>query len=56
MARGPLATIRFALFGATRPVRWLRDSMRTGAEQIEPREADPRAPVVPDEPPDERRA
>lgn len=39
---GLLETIRVALFGATRPARWLRDTLRTGAEELDPQRADPR--------------
>jgi hypothetical protein len=45
---GPLRTARLAVFGATRPLRWLRDYFRTSAEQIEPAEADRRVVVPPD--------
>jgi hypothetical protein len=40
---GMLTTLRVALFGATRPVRWLRDALRTGAEELDPQRADPRS-------------
>lgn len=40
---GILETLRVAVFGATRPVRWLKDTLRTGAEELDPQQADPRA-------------
>ena len=38
--KGPLATARLALFGATSPGRWFRDAMEGAAEELDPAESD----------------
>jgi hypothetical protein len=36
-------TVRLALFGATRPLRWLTDLLRGQAEELDPQQSDIRA-------------
>jgi hypothetical protein len=49
---GIAGTVRLALFGATRPIRWLADLLRGQAEELDPRQSDVRA-FGPAEPPEE---